>query len=138
MSLAMTFRTLAIALAAALCVGCQADTEPIAGSPDDTDLYPRVTLTSRSLQEAIGVGAPVESQTAVGNLRVLLPVRARTSDQAHVEYRIIWFDRAGQIVRPGMTWTPKRFEPKQPDQLTFAASSAEAVDYNIQIRWGRR
>lgn len=136
MSIAMILRPAVIVLAAALCVGCQSDTEPIAGSPDDANIYPRVTLTSRSLQEALGVGAPVQSETAVGNLQVKLPVRARTADPSHIEYRIVWFDKTGQIVRPAMTWTPKRLEPKVPDQLTFAASSVEAVDYNIQIRWG--
>ena len=128
----------AFTLTAALLVGCQADTEPIAGSPDDAAFYPKVTLSNRSLQEALGVSAPIQAKTETGNVKVMLPVRARTSNASHIEYRIVWFDASGQAIRPQMEWKPKRLEQKQPEQLTFLATSADAVDYNIQIRWGLR
>jgi len=126
------------ALPLAIGGGCQSDTEPIPGSPDDTDLYPRVTMTDRDVQEGVGVNEPIESRTDLGNLMVTLPIRARTSDDAHIDYRIIWLDAQGRSIRPEMSWRYKRLEPKQPERLTFTASSPEAVDYNIQIRYGRK
>ena len=133
-------RSFALSLLAAIAVsiGCHADTEPIPGSPDDTDVYPKVTLTERSLQDALGVGQPIETRSEAGNLVVTLPVRGRADNYVHIDYRIIWFDADGVSIRPEQSWNYKRLERKQPERLTFVATNPAAVDYNVQIRWGNR
>lgn len=125
------------ALAACFVAGCRSDTSPIGAQSDPHTTYPNITLSQPSLTEAVKFQTPVLSRTANNNMQVTVPVRAASNETLHVEYRVIWFDAGHRALSPEMSWTPLRLEPRQPQQLTVASSSADAVDYNLQMRWGK-
>lgn len=133
----MKGKLLAAALAAMWIVTGCASTDVVAGRYDTADHYPNVTLSERSLQDALGFQEPVISQTPSGLMRVTIPLRARSNDELHLEYRFVWLDDEGAPVQPEMNWRPLRLEPRQPQYVSASASSAAAENYNFQVRWGR-
>lgn len=123
-------------LSAAMLAGCQ-NTSPVAGAPDEAQVYPKVTLSQASLQAALGFNTPTVTRSANDLMVVSYPVRARAEEALFIEYKFVWFDVNHRPIRPYMTWKAKRLEPRQPDYLEGSATSADAVDYNIQVRWGK-
>ncbi len=117
-----------------LSIGC---TQPLGGRPDEAQVYPKITLSQTSLQNALGFNTPTVSRGAVDQMKVTQPIRAKSDDALFIEYKVIWYDASRTPVRPHMSWTAKRLEPRQPDFITVLATSSKAVDYNIQIRWGK-
>jgi len=129
-----------IAVLGVLCLltaGCQSDTAPIEAQTDETNAYPRISLSQRSLEKAIGFQEPIVTRSQNGLMRVTVPVRARSNEDLHIEYRVLWFDASGQPITPATGWTPVRLEPRQPQQIVAMSSSAAAADYNMQVRWSR-
>jgi uncharacterized protein YcfL len=125
------------ALLSLLSGGCHSDTSPIGAQSDPYTTYPNITLSQPSLTEAVKFQSPVLSRTANNNMQVTVPVRGASNETLHLEYRVIWFDAVHRPLSPEMSWTPIRLEPRQPQQLTAASSSSDAVDYNLQVRWGK-
>lgn len=121
---------------AGLAGGCQS-TAPIGGQYDEARSYPNVTLSQPSLQKALGFQEPTVSTIENGLKHVTLPVRARSNETLHVQYRVLWFDKKGRPIEPKMSWRYTRLEPRQPETLTAGATSAEAADYDFQLRWAR-
>ena len=70
-------------------------------------------------------------------VQVSVPVRARSNDELHVEYRVVWLDPNLQPIRPEGSWKALRLEPRQPYTVTETASSPAATNYNLQFRWSR-
>jgi uncharacterized protein YcfL len=116
--------------------GC-ADTGVIGAKTDEAATYPNLTLSQPSLSQAVRFHPPQVSRTAAGNLLVVVPLRAASNETLHLEYRAVWFDAQHRPIPPEMTWAPLRLEPRQPQQLSVNSSSSDAVDYNLQFRWGK-
>ncbi len=124
----------AAALAVGLLVGC---TQPIAGQPDEVQVYPKITLSEEPLKMVLGFKAPIVTRTASDLMQVTQPIRARSDEPLHLEYRFVWLDALDQPIRPPMSWKHKRLEPRQPEFIQANATSPDAVDYNIQVRWAK-
>ncbi len=123
---------LAVAALGLALAGCH---DPITAKPDVVDQYPHVTFSKKSLAKAVRLNPPTVTQTDTGNLAVSQPIRSIAGEGLDIEYKFVWLDKLGRGVRPEMTWRYKRLEPNQPDMLTASASSDEATDYQIQLRW---
>ena len=123
--------------AAMLFAGCKSDTSVVAGDYDDVARYPNVTLSQPSLRDALGFQEPIVTRNDNNLMQVTVPVRARSNDELHVEYRVVWMDANLQPLRPEMSWTPLRMEPRQPHNITVQATSPAAAKYNLQFRWSR-
>lgn len=117
--------------------GCKADTSPIGAKYDEVGRYPNITLSQPSLQEALGFQEPIVTRTPENLMRVSVPVRARSDEELHVEYKPVWLDANLQPISPEMSWTPLRLEPRQPATITVQSTSPAAVNYNLQFRWSR-
>lgn len=130
------YRLLAF-MAIAACSGCRSDTAPIPASNDEALSYPQITLSQRSLQGALGFQKPVVTQTGDNLMQVTVPVRARSNQELHVEYKVVWLDASGRPVPPDLSWRPLRLEPRQPHNIIVNATSPKATDYNMQFRWSR-
>ena len=127
----------ACATLALFAAGCHSDTSPIGAQSDPFTTYPNITLSQPSLTDAVKFQSPVLSRTTNNNMQVIVPVRAASNETLHLEYRAIWFDATHRPLSPEMSWTPLRLEPRQPQQITVSSSSSDAVDYNLQVRWGK-
>jgi uncharacterized protein YcfL len=131
-------RCLMLAICAAALAGCHADKPPIGGINDKPGPFPNITLNQQSLQDALRFQTPIVSRTANNNMHVALPLRADSDDTLHIEYRAVWYDAAGREIPPAMSWAPMRLDPRQAAQISVVSTSDAAVDYNIQLRWGKR
>ena len=129
--------TLAAGLVACLAVplaGCAA-TGPIPAQYDEARHYPNISLSQQSLSRALGFQDPIVTRTRNDLLHVTVPMRSRSNDTLHVDHRVIWLDKEGRPIPPEMSWAPLRLDPRQPHRLVATATSREAEDYNIQMRW---
>lgn len=117
--------------------GCAPDTGVVGARVDQVSDYPNVTLSQPSLSQAVGFQPPSVAETESGLMRVSLPLRAKSNETLHVEHRVIWYDKGGHPIPPEMSWKPVRLEPRQPQNLSYTATSTEAADYSVQLRWGR-
>ena len=118
-------------------VGCNTDTSVIGGKYDSARSYPNITLSQPALADALGFQEPSVTRTANNLMRVTLPVRALSNEDLHVEYKVNWFDGAGQPILPDTSWATLRLEPRQPAYVAVTSSSPDAINYNIQFRWAR-
>ncbi len=131
-------KLLAAALLGVLTLGTVGCTDPIAGKGDPFIEYPGVTLSEDSLKEKLGFQKPIISRVDNNLMRVTLPVRARSTEELHVEYKVVWMDEAGIPLRPEGSWTPLTLEKRQPTAITVNATSSDATKFNIQWRWSRK
>jgi uncharacterized protein YcfL len=115
-------------------VGC---TAPIAAKNDEVKAYPEITLSQRSLERQLGFQPPTVARVSNNLLQVTVPVRAKTDHEMNVEYKVVWFDIIGQVIKPETGWVPLRLEPRQPQTVTVQSTSEDAVRYNLQFRVGR-
>ena len=132
-----------IAIAAVLAAGlaglgaCHRDTSVVGAQYDEVARYPNITLSQPSLSDALGFQEPIVTRNANNIMQVSVPVRARSNDELHVEYRVVWLDPNLQPIRPEGSWKALRLEPRQPYTVTETASSPAATNYNLQFRWSR-
>ena len=131
------FAAMSLAAALAIAGGCKSDTSVVGAQYDEVARYPNVTLSQPSLSDALGFQEPIVTRNANNIMQVSIPVRARSNDELHVEYRVIWLDPNLQPLRPEMSWKPLRLEPRQPYTITETASTTSATNYNLQLRWSR-
>ena len=127
----------ATALIAFGLTGCYTDTAPIGADVDDAIDYPQITLSQRSLEAALAFQKPVVTRIDGDLLRVTVPVRARSNETLHVEYKVVWLDVSGNPVPPDLIWTPLRLEPRQPHNVVVNSTSPQATDFNMQFRWSK-
>ena len=132
-----TIGYLAAAFAMAVVVGCNTDTAVVGGRYDTVRTYPNITLSQRTLEDALGFQEPIVKRTANNLMHVTITVRSLSNEELHVEYRMVWLNEAGQPITPQMTWTPLRMDPRQPQRISITSTSPHAQDYNLQLRWGR-
>jgi uncharacterized protein YcfL len=122
-------------VAAGLVSGC--NTAPVAGQPDEAQVYPNITLSQSSLQGKLGFNTPSITRTANNMMQVAQPIRARANEALFIEYRFVFLDAQKRPLQPLQSWTSKRLEPRQPDFITGSSTSTDAIDYSIQLRWGK-
>jgi uncharacterized protein YcfL len=120
-----------------LSVGCNTDTSVIGGEYDTARSYPNITLSQPTLADALGFQEPSVTRTPNNLMHVTLPVRALSNQELHVEYKVNWFDAAGQPILPETSWVSLRLEPRQPTYVAVTSSSPDATNYNLQFRWAR-
>lgn len=131
-----------IALAGVVCTGavlagCRVNTSVIEPRRDPVVAYPNVTLSQPSLARALAVNQPVVTETEVGLMRVSVPVRSRSREELYVEYRTVWLNEAGQPVGGPFTWRTVRISARQRAWLSARATTEEATNFNMQLRWSR-
>ncbi len=110
---------------------------PIEAKPDKVSSYPNVSISSLSLADKVRLNPATVSQTEAGLLRLTQPVRAASDAGLSIEHRVIWFDVQGRPIEPQMTWRFMRLEPRVRQFIEAQASSEQAVDYEVQLRWAR-
>lgn len=115
--------------------GC--GTGPIAGQPDETDTYARASLSDPDLQDAVRMNDATVTRTEQDLLHVVQPVRAAANEELFIEYRFVFFDAEGNVLKPEMGWRYKRLEQRVPDVISATSVSAEADDYRLLVRWAR-
>jgi uncharacterized protein YcfL len=126
------FSTLLMTLLAL--TGCQ--NPPISGKAE-TEVYPKISVNDGELARALRFEPTIVTTTPVGNLQLTQPMRSASNEVLFIEWRVDWFDRNGQIIRPEMTWQRLRLEPRMQIRTNAQSTSPEAVDYQIYIRWSR-
>lgn len=117
-----------------LAVGC---TGVIEGEPDAVNPYPKITLNDPQLQDGLAFNPATVTRTETGMLAVSQPIRATANEPLMIEYRFVWLDSLGAPIRPQTGWVFKRLEPRLPDTIAANSTSADAVDYQIHLRWAR-
>lgn len=127
------FKLAALVLASVL-VGCGG---PITPKPDTTNEYPRVALNDADLRNALRMNEARVNRTDQDLLQVVQPIRVTRDRPLLIEYRFVFFDAAGNVLRPKMSWRYKRLEKKVPDVLSATSTSAQADDYRLLVRWAR-
>jgi len=132
----MTFGrwTLAMLIPAMLAVGC---TGVIEGEPDTVNPYPKIMLNDPQLRDGLAFNPATVTRTETGMLAVSQPIRATANEPLMIEYRFVWLDTLGAPIRPQAGWVFKRLEPRLPDTIAANSTSADAVDYQIHLRWAR-
>jgi uncharacterized protein YcfL len=132
----LTTLTLSCLLIATTMIGCES-TGPIAAEPDVTSDYPNVSIANASLQDAVKLNDPTVTRTEQGLLQVIQPIRAAANEQLFIEYKFVFFDEQGRVLRPEMSWRYKRLEQRVPDTITATSTSPDADDYRMLLRWSR-
>ncbi len=122
-------------VALAVLAGCSKG--PIAAERDTVDQYPKVSISSLSLADKVRLNPATLTETEAGLLHLTQPIRAASDGALSVEYQVIWFDKKGVPIEPRMTWRFMRLEPRVREFIEADASSREAVDYEVQLRWAR-
>lgn len=126
-----------IAVAVLGLIGCEASTGPIPGLPDEVVDYPTVTMSQVTLQNAVAIQQPIVDRRDGFLRKITLPLRSRSNEPLHVEWRILWYGGDGHPVGPEMTWRRMMLDPRQPHRITVTTMAANATDYNMQLRWAR-
>ena len=131
-------KILASALALALLAnlsGCQTTNPPIAGKVDPYAPN-QVNLASRRLANDTRVGAPRVSRDENGLLFVTVPIRSQINKTLLVDYRATFFDENGQPVGE-FTGPTKTLDPNTPETITFNSTTADAADFELDLRYAR-
>jgi hypothetical protein len=117
----LTSTSLLAVLAAAAISGCQApDLSPPTGQVDPYPAPandPRFAVLDATLRHWLGVHEPVVVQDGVHPLQVQAPVRNLAERRLGWEFQVL--------------------EPKQTVRLTRSAMDVEAMDYRVEVKWGK-
>jgi hypothetical protein len=107
--------TAALILAVGM-TGCQPDISP---SPGLGDPYPapindpQISVLSPDLRPWLGFHPAVVVKDGRSPMQVEVPVRNLTNKQYLIEYRMLFYNRAGQELSPVMGWEMAPLDPKQ-------------------------
>jgi uncharacterized protein YcfL len=125
-----------VVLGLTLIAGCSSSNAPITARQET---YPRhqVHLVDAELRGKTMVGNP-ETYREDGLLYVIVPVRSTTDRNLHIDYRFMFFDEHGRPIEPMTKWLGGKTLPAHtPDQIMFNSTSANAADFQLDIRWAR-
>ena len=126
--------TLALTFLASL-AGCNSTNPPIAGKADPYAPN-QVNLASRRLASDTRVGAPRVSRDENGLLFVTVPIRSQINKTLLVDYRATFFDENGRPVGE-FTGPTKTLDPNTPDTISFNSTTADAADFEVDLRYAR-
>jgi len=124
----------ALTLGLLVATGC---TGVLEGEPDYVNPYPKITVTDEQLNSGLAFNPATVTRTATGMLAVSQPIRAKANHPLTIEYRFAWLDADGAPIEPQPGWVYKRLEQRVPETISANSTSADAVDFQIHIRWAR-
>jgi hypothetical protein len=129
----VTFAVLAIVAAAlAGCTGVRPPKLPRA----DPYTAQQIHVDSEQLRKDTAVGAPLVQRDENGLLRVTLPIRSAINKTLYVDYWVTFFDRDGQV-ESKIGPVTKTLQANTPDSITFNSMSAQAADFQVDVRYAR-
>jgi hypothetical protein len=109
---------------------------PIEGRQDPY-APPQVQFASNDLRKQTAVAAPELARDDTGNLLyVTLPIRSAVNKTLYVDYRVTFLDRAGRPVGPA-SWQTAVLQSNIAQRITSNSTSANAVDFQVDLRWAR-
>jgi hypothetical protein len=104
------------------------------------DPYPadQIHFASDDLRKHTAVGTPTAQRDPNGNiLYVTVPIRAATDLELHVDYRVTFFNKAGQVLSK-TSWFTRTLAPNVPDYITVSAGTApQAADFQMDFRYAQ-
>lgn len=107
--------------------------DPYASSIND----PRITVLAQDLRSWLGFQAVTVADDGQAPMTVQVPVRNLSDSYKLIDYRVLFFDRAGLQLEPAMGWRFVSLEPKQIARLTGQARTLDAVDWRLEVKWSR-
>jgi uncharacterized protein YcfL len=119
----------------AFLVGCGVH-PPIQGRQDP---YARgqIHFNKDDLRTQTAVDQPIVTRDESGDiLHVTVPIRSAINKRLHVDYRVSFFDKSGQLLNQ-TGWMTKTLEMNTPDQITVNSMSPRAADFQVDFRWAR-
>ena len=121
-------------LALILASGCVK--APIEGRLDPYESK-QIHFASADLKRRTAVGMPNAQRDDAGNiLYITVPVRAATDTELHVDYRVTFFDRNGQVLNQ-TGWFTRTLAPNVPDYVTVNSMGGRAADFQMDLRWAQ-
>jgi hypothetical protein len=121
--------TLAISL-----IGCGVKA-PIEGR-NDPHFPAQIHFASADLANRTAVSAPIMTRKNGGILYVTVPIRSAGDLDLHIDYRVTFFDEAGQPIGPPSGWTGgTTLESNVPSQIHFNSHTADAADFRLDRPW---
>ena len=124
--------SLSLLLALVLATGC---VKPPIESRLDPYEAKQVHIANPDLRRQTAVGIPTAQRDDAGSiLHLTVPVRAATNTELHVDYRVTFFDRNGQVLSQ-TGWFTRTLAPNVPDYITVNAMGPRAADFQMDFRW---
>ena len=129
----MTRRLLiSLALLTMTATGCVKP--PIEGRLDPYESK-QIHFASDDLKRRTAVGIPTAQRDEEGGILYLtVPIRAATDTELHVDYRVTFFDRNGQMLNQ-TGWFTRTLAPNVPDRITVNSMGPRAADFQMDFRW---
>ena len=128
----LTTTTSLFAVAFVLAAGCVKP--PIEGRLDPYEAE-QVHFASPDLKRRTAVGTPTAQRDDAGDiLHITVPLRAATDRELHVDYRVTFFDRNGQMLNQ-TGWLTRTLAPNVPDYIHVNALGPRAADFQMDVRW---
>lgn len=121
-------------LAVLLVTGCVK--APLEGRLDPYESK-QIHIANPDLRRQTAVGIPTAQRDDAGNiLHLTVPVRAATDRELHVDYRVTFFDRNGQLLNQ-TGWFTRTLAPNVPDYITVNSMGPRAADFQMDLRWAQ-
>ncbi len=129
---AASFTPWVIWTAIMFCVsGCHG---PVVPGQNTLAVFPQVHLASYSLQGKITIQEPIVNRVGDGQLQVAVPVRNMTGDRLYLEYQYYFLNHQGVQVEENSGWNTLRLPPYSVQQIQFSSLTAEAYNFDLDIR----
>jgi hypothetical protein len=107
---------------------------PVEGRLDPYEAK-QIHFASTDLKNRTAVGTPTAQRDDEGNiLYITVPVRAASDLELHIDYRVTFFDRNGQVLNQ-TGWFTRTFAPRVPDYVTVNSLGGRAADFQMDFRW---
>jgi hypothetical protein len=107
---------------------------PIEGRLDPHESK-QIHFASTDLKDRTAVGIPTAQRDEEGGiLYITVPVRAAHWQELHVDYRVTFFDRNGQVLNQ-TGWFTRTLTPNVPDRITVNSMGPRAADFQMDFRW---
>lgn len=120
--------------------GCKTDTAPSAGMGDPYPAPmndPQISVLATDLRPHLVFQPAIITKDGQRPMTVELPMRNTTYNKYLLEYRFLFYDASGRELSPVMGWEFVPLDPKQVARLKAKATSLEADNYRLEVRWSR-
>lgn len=120
--------------------GCKTDTAPSAGMGDPYPAPmndPQISVLATDLRPHLVFQPAIITKDGQRPMTVEVPMRNTTYNKYLLEYRILFYDSSGRELSPVMGWEFVPVDPKQVVRLKRSATSVEADNYRLEVRWSR-
>lgn len=128
-----------LALCVMVCGGCDTVKGPEGATRDPLEAkdYPQVVAMER-LGRWLSHGEAVVSGGESGQpMSVTVPVRLRSDEEVNAQYRFIFFDAAGGVLRPEMEWRYIVLPGRTEVFLSGTALDDRAAEWRCEVRYAR-